>query len=82
MSRSADGLRDEGIVPLEHFLDSGGEDAVAATIEMDPRAVIYPAVYVRRGGRVQEHELPPHPVHAYELSGYRQELESRLKGFV
>ena len=79
VSFSDDGLRDEGIVPLEHFLDEAGEDAVAATIEMDPQAVIYPAVYARRGERVTEHELPPHPVHAYEGAAYRQELEKRLK---
>jgi thioredoxin reductase len=82
VSRSDDGLRDEGIVPLEHFLDAGGEDAVAVTIEMDPRAVIYPAVYVRRGGRIEEHELPPHPVHAFEGAGYQRELDLRLKPFL
>jgi thioredoxin reductase len=82
VSRSDDGLRDEGILPLAHFLDEGGEDAVAVTIEMDPQAVIYPAVYVRRRGRIEEHELPPHPVHAYDSAGYRQELDSRLKRFL
>jgi thioredoxin reductase len=82
VSRSGDGLRDEGILPLEHFLDAGGEDAVAAAIEMDPRAVIYPAVYVRRQGRIEEHELPPHSVHAFTGAEYRQELESRLKTFL
>jgi thioredoxin reductase len=78
----ADGeVRDEGIVPLEHFLDSGdhGGPSVAAVIEMDPRAVIYPALYVRRDGRISEHELPPHPVHAYESAEYERELESILK---
>jgi hypothetical protein len=49
------------------------------TIEMDPRAVIYPAAYVRRQGRIEEYELPPHPVHAFEGAEYRQELDSRLK---
>jgi thioredoxin reductase len=78
VSISHDRLHDDGIVPLEHFLDSGGEDAVAAAIEMDPRAVIYPAVYVRRGGRITEHELPPHPVHAFEGADYRRELGSML----
>jgi len=71
--------RDEGIVPLEHFLDAGGEDAVAATIEMDPQAEIHPTVYVRRGGRIAEHELPPHPVHAFDGAEYRRELVSILK---
>jgi thioredoxin reductase len=79
VSVSDDGLFDEGIVPLEHFLDSGGGDAIAATIEMDPRTVIYPAVYVRRRGRMEEHELPSHPVHAFRGSEYRRELEARLR---
>jgi thioredoxin reductase len=74
--------RDQGIVPLEHFLDSGGEDAVAAVIEMDPRAVIYPALYVRRGGRIAEHELPPHPVHAFKGGEYRRELDAILRPFL
>jgi thioredoxin reductase len=78
VSVSDDGLYDEGIVPLEHFLDSAREDAVAAAIEMDPRAVIYPAVYVRRGGRIMEHELQPHPVHAFGGAEYRRELGSIL----
>jgi hypothetical protein len=60
-------------------LDSGGEDAVAAVIEMDPEAVIYPALYVRRDGRIAEHELPPHPVHAFDGREYRLELEAILR---
>jgi thioredoxin reductase len=79
VTATGDGLRDEGIVPLEHFLDSGGADAVAVAIELDANAVIYPAVYVRRGGRIAEYELPPHPIHAYGGGVYRQELESIVK---
>jgi len=73
------GWRDEGIVPLEHFLDAGGPDAVAAAVEMDPQGIIYPALYVRRGGRITEHELPSHPVHSYEGGDYERELVSILK---
>jgi thioredoxin reductase len=82
VSLSGGEARDRGIVPLEHFLDSGGEDAVAAVIEMDPRAVIYPALYVRRGGRIAEHELPPHPVHAFNGGEYRRELDAILRPFL
>ncbi|HEX2434790.1 MAG TPA: NAD(P)-binding domain-containing protein, partial [Gaiellaceae bacterium] len=78
VSVSDDGFRDEGILPLEHFLDSGGPDAVCAAIEMDPRAVIYPAVYVRRSGRITEHELPAHPVHAFRGAEYAREVEAIL----
>jgi thioredoxin reductase len=73
---SAQGIRDEGIVPLEHFLDMGGEDAVAAAIEMNERAVLHPTVYVRRSNRIAEHELEPHPVHAYGGHLYAQEVEA------
>lgn len=82
VSVARDGLYDDGIVPLEHFLDAGGEDGVAAAIERDPDSVIHPALYVRRDGRITEHELPPHPVHAYEGAEYRQELGSLLKPFL
>jgi thioredoxin reductase len=76
VSVSPDGLRDEGILPLEHFLDAGGEDAIAASIELDAHAAIHPALYVRHRGRITEHELPPHPVHAFDGPEYRRELES------
>ncbi len=78
VSVSEDGLRDEGIVPLEHFLDAGGGDAVCAAVEMNPRAAIYPALYVRRGGRITEHELPSHPVHAFEGHQYARDVEAIL----
>jgi thioredoxin reductase len=78
VSVSEDGLRDEGIVPLEHFLDAGGGDAVCAAVEMNPRAVMYPALYVRRGGRITEHELPSHPVHAFEGHQYARDVEAIL----
>jgi hypothetical protein len=71
-------IRDEGIVPLEHFVDEAGPDAVAVAVEMDSQATIYPGVYVRSSGRVAEHVLPPHPTHAFEGDDYRRELESVL----
>ena len=71
-------IRDEGIVPLEHFVDEAGPDAVAVAVEMDSQATIYPAVYVRSSGRIAEHVLPPHPTHAFESGEYRRELESVL----
>jgi thioredoxin reductase len=79
VSVSDGGFRDDGVLPLEHFLDSGGPDAVAATIEMNPRAVIHPTLYLRRGGRIEEHELEPHPVHAYRGGEYVREAVSILK---
>jgi thioredoxin reductase len=70
--------RDEGVEPLGHFLDAGGPDAVAATIEMDPTGAIYPALYLRRRGHVTEHLLDPDPRHDYTGAAYRRPLERLL----
>jgi thioredoxin reductase len=71
-------IRDEGIVPLEHFVDEAGPDAVAVAVEMDGKATIYPAVYVRSSGRILERHLSAHPTHAFESEEHRRELESVL----
>jgi thioredoxin reductase len=78
LSAGEDGYRDEGIVPLTHFLDGGSPDAVAATIEVDEAGRMVPTVYVRKGGEVAEHQLEPHPLHEYEGKAYARELGSRL----
>jgi thioredoxin reductase len=71
-----DGIRDRGIQPLTHFLDSDGPDAVAMTVESDGLGAIYPVVYVRRGGKTEEHALDPHPLNDFEGSAYRRDLGS------
>ena len=71
-------IRDEGIVPLERFVDVGGPDAVAVAVEMDREGTIYPAAYVRVAGRVEEHSLPPHPARLFESDAHRRELASLL----
>ena len=72
-------IRDEGIVPLEHFVDQAGPDAVAAAVEMDSQATIYPSVYVRAGGKLAEHHLEPHPAHAFDGEAHARELAARLE---
>ena len=72
-------VRDEGIVPLEQFVDESGPDAVAVSVEMDREATIYPAVYVRSGGRLVERALPTHPTHFFESEAHRRELASMLE---
>jgi thioredoxin reductase len=72
-----DGVRDEGILPLTSFLDSGGPDAVAMTVEADGSS-IYPVVYVRLGGKQEEHPLEPDPLHDYEGLPYKRALGSIL----
>jgi thioredoxin reductase len=74
----AGGFVDEGVVPLAHFLDSGGPDAVAVSVEVDDAGRIMPTVYVRRGGEIGEHAFPPHPIHDYEGEPYRSELSAVL----
>jgi thioredoxin reductase len=75
---AADGIRDEGIIPLAEFVDRGGADACAVAIEYDPDGRIVPAVYLRRAGRLTEHVLPPHPLHTFDTDDHRRELAARL----
>ena len=80
LSFSDDGIRDEGILPLEHFVDGGGgPDAAAVAVEMSADGTIYPAVYVRRGGELEEHELDPHPVRAFDGDPYRRDVERLVR---
>jgi thioredoxin reductase len=69
---------DQGIVPLAHFVDSAGPDAIAMTIETDPAADIHPVAYVRRQGNVIEVPLPPQRLHDYQSEDYRKLLESAI----
>jgi hypothetical protein len=73
-----DGIRDRGIQPLTHFLDSEGPDAIAMTIESDGQGGIYPVAYVRRAGRMEERAFDPHPLHDFEGSDYRRDLGALL----
>ena len=73
-----DGILDHGTVPLTHFLDAGGPDGAAMTIEADGQGSIYPVVYIRRDGRVDEHALDPHPMNEFEGAAYRRELGALL----
>ena len=72
--------RDGGIQPLAHFVDADEPDALAATIETNAAGEIYPVVYVRRGGRIEERVLEPDPLHAYDGAGYRAELAALAAG--
>jgi thioredoxin reductase len=75
---AADGIRDEGIVPLADFVDRDGGDACAVAVEYDADGTIIPVVYVRRGGRLEEHALPPHPMHQFDTDEHRRQLEACL----
>jgi thioredoxin reductase len=71
------GVQDLGILPLTHFLDHGGPDAVAMTVESDG-ASIYPVLYIRRGGATEEHALDPDPLHDFEGLPHRRALGTIL----
>ena len=71
------GVRDEGIMPLTRFLDGGGADAVAMTVESDG-ATIYPVVYVRRDGKIEEHALEADPLNDFEGLPYKRALGTIL----
>jgi thioredoxin reductase len=72
-----EGLRDVGVLPLTHFLDHEGPDAVAMTVESDGGS-IFPVVYVRRDGKTEEHALEPDPLHDFEGLTYRRALGAIL----
>ncbi len=72
------GIFDDGIVPLAHFLDAPGPDAVAIALESNGRDDPYPAVYVRRKGAVSEHLLEPNPLLDFEGPAHRKALMAAL----
>ena len=77
-----EGFVDDEVMPLAHFLDSAGPDALAASVEVDDAGRIIPTIYVRRGGEIGEHQLEPHPLHEYDCEPYRLELASLLSSLV
>ena len=74
-----DGIRDEGSMPLSHFLDVDGPNAIALTVEADGQGAIYPVAYIRRDGKVDEHVLEPHPLNEFEGTAYRNQAGSLLE---
>ncbi len=74
-----DGIRDEGIQPLAHFVDALGPDSVAVVLETDGQGDHHPAIYVRRGGRVSEHVLAGDPMLSFQSADHRAQLTSILK---
>ena len=77
-----EGIFDSGVVPLAHFVDSSGADAVAMTIESDSSGDIHPALYIRSRGEVEEFLLPSSPVHDYRGQDYRTALTDRLEALL
>jgi thioredoxin reductase len=74
-----EGIRNEGVLPLTHFLDDDdGHDAIAMTVEADGQGAIYPVAYLRQRGRVEEHALEPHPLLDYTTREHRARMTDIL----
>ena len=71
-------ILDDGIQPLEVFVDGAG-DGIAATLEFDEQETIHPVLYVRSKDTLREIMLPPHPLRRYDALAYREELERALR---
>jgi thioredoxin reductase len=68
------GIRDDGVVPLAHALDAGGDDALMVTLEADGSGAIYPVLYTRSGGAIGEHAIEPDPLLRYDTAATRAAL--------
>jgi thioredoxin reductase len=74
------GVADAGILPLQHFLDSTGPDAVAVCLESTGQGNPYPVAYLRKDGSVLEQSpFPPHPLLDFSGPQYVEQLEAILK---
>lgn len=73
------GLRDEGVQPLTHVLDSDGPDAVAVTLEADGSGSIYPVLFTRIAGATAEHMLDADPGLRYDGPDARKGIGSVLQ---
>jgi len=77
------GLRDDGVQPLAHLLDTDGPDAIIASLESDGTGAIFPMLYSRLGGRVVERAIDPDPLLRYDTSDTRlaiADLAARVAG--
>lgn len=72
------GIVDDGIVPLAHFVDEPGPDAVAIVVETDKDGHHHPAAYIRRGGHVSENALPSDPLLNFEGGEHKRQLKELL----
>ena len=74
----ARGIIDDGILPLQLFVDGSGPDGVAVAVEANPKGELYPAVYVRKANVLTEHLLPPNPLLDFETAEHRAQLAAVL----
>ncbi|HEX2754100.1 MAG TPA: NAD(P)-binding domain-containing protein [Candidatus Limnocylindrales bacterium] len=76
------GPRDEGVVPLAAFVDAVGDDgdgdALAVTLEADGSGAIYPVLYLRRGGKVEERAVEPDALLRFDTPAARVQIAGIL----
>ena len=68
------GLVDDGVQPLTHFLDDGGSNAVAVTLEADGTGAIFPVLYTRIAGDIRERAMVADPLLRYDGPDARREI--------
>lgn len=77
------GARDAGIVPLAAFVDAAGDDgdgdALAITLEADGSGAIYPVLYLRRAGRIEERPIDPDALLRYDTPAARVQITGILR---
>ena len=73
------GLIDDGILPLQLFVDLEGPDGVAIAVEANAAGELYPAVYVRKDNAITEHLLPADPLLDFETAEHRRQLADALR---
>jgi hypothetical protein len=76
------GPRDEGVVPLAAFVDAAGDDgdgdALAMTLEADGSGAIYPVLYLRRAGKVEERPVDADALLRFDTVGARARVTEIL----
>jgi thioredoxin reductase len=72
------GIIDDGILPLQLFVDRDGPDGLALAVEGNPAGDLYPAVYVRKDNAITEHLLPPNAMLDFETAEHRKQLADAL----
>jgi thioredoxin reductase len=73
------GLVDAGVQPLTRFLDGSLPDGAAVTLESNSAGDMYPAVYVRVGGKLEEHLMDGDTLLDFRGDAHRRALSSILK---
>lgn len=74
----SEGIFDDGILPLQHFLDTTGADGVAISVETDPQGAHRPVAYLRRRGRISEHVLAGDLLLNFHTEHHDKELRELL----